>query len=805
MIDPAHGTSSALPLPGPGSRIGRAGAAGPAVRTTGPPDPWAQDVLPLLARHIRAELAVVEESVAAAATTQPVRRTLLEHLAQNHDALHSGASDAPVALSRLVQQLRARGVEGLRAPACGACGREMELKYRVDGGRMCLRCFRHHTAKPCARCGKTAPVATRTADGQPLCGTCHTVLEECSSCGRPRRVAMRTADRAALCKRCAPRPERVCTGCGRLAPPHSTKGSGPLCDRCYTKPPRQCGICEVVGPIALRAADGGVDVCDRCYAHPIPPCRDCGERRDCGHDLPPDSDSAPDEPSSTARLRRLRRLRARAAPERECVLCGEFTKVQVKWPLGAVCKRCYHHRLEAPSLCAGCGCDAVLIGERDGRACCGPCAGVILDYRCPHCQQPGRGYHDGSCARCHLQQRLIDVLGPPSDSSAVKALRVWLETDMRPKSAIYWLARPGRADILRQLASRSTPAHADLDEFPRTMAMDYLRAVLVSLEVLPRRNEPLERAVGWLDDQLRQAPTSHRRLIRPYAEWVLLRRARRSVRRGKFSEGSAKYLRMRVSAALRFLDWLDDQSIPLTEAGQQDLDRYLAQGSTTRYLIRDFLVWTSNAHESVRLSVPERRQLSAVEPFDERVRTQHLHKALDTADLDLAARVAAVFVLLYGQHLSRVVTWRTDRINERDGQTTFRFDQIDVPLAEPFAAMISDLVKHQGHSASSHESRWLFPGRYPGEHAQSGHLARKLGAHGIHLRRARNTALAELATDLPAPVLADLLGMHIFTAVAWVKSMQRDWHDFIAETRQHSRGLDLARTRPSLGLQEAHE
>jgi hypothetical protein len=43
-----------------------------------------------------------------------------------------------------------------------------------------------------------------------------------------------------------------------------------------------------------------------------------------------------------------------------------------------------------------------------------------------------------------------------------------------------------------------------------------------------------------------------------------------------------------------------------------------------------------------------------------------------------------------------------------------------------------------------------------------------------------NGALAALAADLPAAVLADLLGMHINTAVRWVKYGGRDWADFIA-------------------------
>jgi hypothetical protein len=37
-----------------------------------------------------------------------------------------------------------------------------------------------------------------------------------------------------------------------------------------------------------------------------------------------------------------------------------------------------------------------------------------------------------------------------------------------------------------------------------------------------------------------------------------------------------------------------------------------------------------------------------------------------------------------------------------------------------------------------------------------------------------------LAADLPAAVLADLLGMHINTAVRWVKYVGPDWADYIA-------------------------
>jgi hypothetical protein len=59
-------------------------------------------------------------------------------------------------------------------------------------------------------------------------------------------------------------------------------------------------------------------------------------------------------------------------------------------------------------------------------------------------------------------------------------------------------------------------------------------------------------------------------------------------------------------------------------------------------------------------------------------------------------------------------------------------------------------------------------------------LVRQLNSHKILARASRNGALISLASDLPAPVLADLLGLHINTAVRWVQRSRRDWTSYIA-------------------------
>jgi hypothetical protein len=78
------------------------------------------------------------------------------------------------------------------------------------------------------------------------------------------------------------------------------------------------------------------------------------------------------------------------------------------------------------------------------------------------------------------------------------------------------------------------------------------------------------------------------------------------------------------------------------------------------------------------------------------------------------------------------------------------------------------------------QHRWLFPGGLPGRPARDG-LYRALHAHlPVHLRRARSAALAALATDIPAAVLAHLLDLNINTAIAWANYPQHDWSTYLA-------------------------
>lgn len=81
------------------------------------------------------------------------------------------------------------------------------------------------------------------------------------------------------------------------------------------------------------------------------------------------------------------------------------------------------------------------------------------------------------------------------------------------------------------------------------------------------------------------------------------------------------------------------------------------------------------------------------------------------------------------------------------------------PVPEPFA----DLLKRHINSrpnlrTAGADNPWLFPGNRPGEHLHPNTVMDRLRRFGIDLLGARNIALRELVTQVPPPVVAEMLG-----------------------------------------------
>lgn len=479
-------------------------------------------------------------------------------------------------------------------------------------------------------------------------------------------------------------------------------------------------------------------------------------------------------------------------PPDRCGFCGRHAPITARWQTGAVCVSCYPRIRASPVPCPGCGQPRVLTSlDHCGRAVCQACAGPAETYLCRRCGEPAEGFARGTCTRRTLGERVTAVLGDQA-SGNLAPIRDALCNAGNPKSVLTWLYRSNSARMLADLARHDGPlTHELIDAFPRGQARSQLRQALIHAGVLPARQELIEDVEAWLGDQLAGVPHQHAQLVRPFARWMVLRRARNRARSRTFTEASASWARQQIRTALDFLTWLDQHGLDLANAGQADIDAWLTSGSTQRYSIRYFLDWARRHHLAGPVQVPLRMRKNPDQVLPEDQRWQQLQRCLHDPVLPRQVRVAGALLLLYGHPISRTVQLKATQLSHADGNTYLAFGQHPVLLPPALAQLIRELHATATPTAvlggRGSPTNWLFPGQVPGRHMSVNGLVRQLNHHGIQARIARSAALINLAADLPAAVLADLLGMHINTAVRWAHRAKRDWASYLAARSPDSR------------------
>ncbi|GHE24243.1 hypothetical protein [Streptomyces hydrogenans] len=189
-----------------------------------------------------------------------------------------------------------------------------------------------------------------------------------------------------------------------------------------------------------------------------------------------------------------------------------------------------------------------------------------------------------------------------------------------------------------------------------------------------------------------------------------------------------------------------------------------------------------------------RSHRSKAEPelLDEDTHWDLLQQCIHDEELPLDGRVAGSLLLLFGQHLSRIVILTTAYLDTTGGRTTLRLDDTPIHLPDPLDRLLCRLAEQQfQHGWAATSSSWLFSGARPGAHRSTGPLSRALAAYGISVRPSRATALIQLAQDMPPAVLTPLLGMHVITAQVWRRRTGSDWTAYL-QVRRRAPGI----TRP---------
>ena len=705
----------------------------------GPSDTFSEQERIILGNILRRDPSLALENTVAilrlAAPTSWMKNSLAVFLSESPNGLCSGDSEVPPAAARLIAALVAAGSESFILPKCAKCGLAKNLRHRIPNGRICGACFNRLNLAPCAVCGNERPIAARTEAG-PICGSCRrkdpSTHQLCSLCGELGPAAARNGS-GIICQRCYERPESLCQRCGRVGRIHSRQGGVAVCDQCYRPPVRKCGVCGNIREIMVRSGtDGTVDICVLCYS----------------------------------------------PPKVECVKCGRVRKATGISPLGPLCQACWPKHTY---ICAHCGRTRPAQKLIEDGALCSSCYDRWYRVPCGLCGELCRPYEAGHCASCVLRRRIEGLfatkVGVPEPWRTVVDALVESES---PRAILHWLGKSQRRQMLLDLIEgRIELSHEGLNSLGRSKPVDHLQALLVATGVLPEISIEYDRLERWLNEFLSDVPREYVKLVRPFAVWGVFRRLRRKASQGELGENGAKWARLRVRQAVKFLAWLGERGASFDDLRQDLVDLWLASGPTTRYVVRDFIAWGRARHLIGDIRVPLRQVRDASEAMSNDWRWEQVESLLKDDEIALEIRVAGLFSLIFGQHLSRIVRLRASDIQVSDEGVCVAFGNEPLFLPPVLDQLVLQLIERRGHSTVKN-SDFLFPGGHPGRAIAVESMRVRLKDVDVVLRPSRNSALMELASQLPAPVLADLLGLHDNTAVEWIRRARGDWNAYAA-------------------------
>jgi len=779
-------------------------------------------IVTLVAKHDpgvdRPSIAAAVEGVAGGRAKQ---RRLAQALMDRPAVLVDGRSPAPRAVADLLLAVRAAGAYAIGPPVCAGCGKPLRTFQRRGQDWYCAVCGPHR--EPCAGCGRTRPVSIRDRDGRARCVKCppdngrdpvdavldvirrvdpslppagvlaavhaaapragqrhqlawalqdHPDLLTGSGAQAPAPCVLRLID--ALCDQGSSAVVRpACPGCGRVIRLHRQIGGRWLCRNCVARTRAQpCARCGTVREAATRD-EHGRPLCPHCFT--VDPanqetCVGCSRRR-------PVSVRTPDGPQCPT---------CRPIAAMTCAICGRqrpcFISAATGQPWCTACKQRWVR-------CSGCGQVRPLRGGTLDAPLCATCTRADPGFwrTCPGCGQPGR-LHTGRCTRCNLDQRLRELLGDGHGQirPQMQALYQALTATDRPGTVIAWLDKSAAPSILRDLqAGARRLTHATLDELPAGKPVEHLRSVLVAIGSLPQRDEHMARLQRWTSGIIAQrTDAEQRQLLHRYAVWHVIRRLR-----GRLGDAHATHEQViaaqrNIRAALALLDWLTTRGPMLSTAGQGDLEAWLGTAqSAHRVDAGNFVRW-ARRQKLTRLDFAAIRWGGPTGTIDTETRWEQARWLLHDDTINAEDRVAGLLVLLYAQRAADISRLTTDHLQTGDTEVRIRLGREPVLLPEPLAGLVRHVMANRrGHAAIGDRtaSPWLFPGGRPGQPISPFRLTERLRHLGIRSGQARSTALFALAAELPAALLARMLGIHIAVAVAWQRASAGDWTSYAAD------------------------
>jgi hypothetical protein len=749
-------------------------------------------------------------------------RRLAAALAERPGVLADGRSPAARVVGDLLLALREAGAMAVSSPCCAECGKQLRTFQRRGQHWYCAVCEQH--TEPCAACGNIRRLHSRDRAGQPRCSQCpdidgrdpitviHSLIAELDAHadrGTVAAVVRESASRPAYQQKLAwaleARPSLL-TGDGYLAPLraiprfidllHAAGVGGivrPACPRCHRvvridKPLDGMRVCRTC------IARSRIEECARCGAHREPVTRDgqgkplcancfitdpanletcihCGRRRSVSHRTPdgPLCPSCPPLPLLT------------------CSICAETTPCGVSRVTGKPwCPACQRRS----AACSACGRHSTIVSGTLADPLCADCTVPAAWLNCPTCSDPDQP-NPGQCARCLINKRLDEVMGTDSLPAGLQALRRDIATAEHAITAMRWLTKPSVAPVLSDLAAGRIPlTHHALDELSDNQPRAHLRQTLVAVGALPERDELMVRLEAFLTDLLTsQHDTERRNLLHRYLVWHLVRRLRSRNNGRPTTRQQDKMVRRLARGAVVFLDWLAAHDLTLGTCHQADLDRWLTDKSATYREEAGRLIRWARANKLTTAHIASTNWNGPAQLLDHQHRWNVARRLLHDDTLKPEDRLAGLLVLLYAQGTTAISQMTAEQIQVGADDVRLCLGRVPIHLPEPVATLARTVVANRhGHATigALTPSPWLFPGGQPGRPISSPRLTQRLNNLEIRPSQARSTALFQLATEIPAAILARTLGIHTDVAVTWQRHSAGDWATYAADVSRRN-------------------
>ncbi|GAB4596036.1 hypothetical protein [Mycobacterium avium] len=442
-------------------------------------------------------------------------------------------------------------------------------------------------------------------------------------------------------------------------------------------------------------------------------------------------------------------------------------QLRVYWPGDQLCHSCFYSAMRTQGICPICGHDGVLPGscsQSDPRPVCLTCAGIPGNYTCRTCGHEGEIYRRGICARCALRDDLCKILlHHPADLAAMQTLIEVLCSVDRPESILTWKRNIQVLELLGGITSGAIPlTHEGFTAAGSGRHVDHLRSLLQHHGLLPERDEHLARFEVWLAAKLDAvASPAVRAPVEQFATWHHLRRLRSESKPGQSSDGPKRSAKQEITETIKFLTWLEKtHNRIIADCTQQDVDEYLASGPTTRHLIRTFFIWAKKSKINVTVRIGHRKA-KTTPTITQQQRLGWLKELLTGDSESLPYRIAGSLLLLYAQPLTKIAALQATAVTDLDGETRIALGEEPIPVPEPFASQLNYHHCNRPNlrtAGGTIGTPWLFPSNRPGRHLDPQSIMMRLRWLGVELLGSRNTALQELVSEVPPPLVAEMLG-----------------------------------------------